>query len=68
MLIQTAPRPHEATRPAPSDAQPVSVREPVFDIKDMSVAYGAKRALAWTTLKIDRNLATAVIGPSGCGK
>ena len=49
-------------------ASRVSGREPVFDIKDMSVSYGAKRALAWTTLKIYRNLATAVIGPSGCGK
>ena len=27
-----------------------------------------KRALAWTTMKIYRNLVTAVIGPSGCGK
>jgi phosphate transport system ATP-binding protein len=66
--IQTAPRPREATWPAPNDAPTVSAREPVFDIKDMSVSYGSKRALAWTTLKIYRNLATAVIGPSGCGK
>jgi phosphate transport system ATP-binding protein len=66
--IQTAPRPHGAPQPARNDVPPVSGREPVFDIKDMSVSYGAKRALASTTLKIDRNLATAVIGPSGCGK
>jgi phosphate transport system ATP-binding protein len=66
--IQTAPRPHEAAWPAPTDGQALSGREPVFDIKDMSVSYGAKQALAWTTLKIYRNLVTAVIGPSGCGK
>jgi phosphate transport system ATP-binding protein len=43
-------------------------REAVFDIRDVSVYYGASQALAWTSLKIYRNLVTAVIGPSGCGK
>ena len=43
-------------------------RATVFDIRDMSVMYGSKKALDWTTLKIYRNLVTAVIGPSGCGK
>ncbi len=43
-------------------------RASVFDIRDMSVTYGTKKALDWTTLKIYRNLVTAVIGPSGCGK
>jgi phosphate transport system ATP-binding protein len=40
----------------------------VFDIRDMSASYGENRALAWTTMKIYRNVVTAVIGPSGCGK
>jgi phosphate transport system ATP-binding protein len=40
----------------------------VFDIRDMTVHYGENQALGWTTLKIYRNLVTAVIGPSGCGK
>ncbi len=43
-------------------------RQVVFEITDMSVHYGAKRALDYTTMKIYRNLVTAVIGPSGCGK
>jgi phosphate transport system ATP-binding protein len=43
-------------------------RQVVFDIRDMSVDYGTKRALDHTTMKIYRNLVTAVIGPSGCGK
>ena len=43
-------------------------REAVFDIRDMTVHYGENQALGWTTLKIYRNLVTAVIGPSGCGK
>jgi phosphate transport system ATP-binding protein len=48
--------------------QPTAARETVFDIRDMSVSYGANRALGWTSLKIYRHLITAVIGPSGCGK
>jgi phosphate transport system ATP-binding protein len=47
---------------------PEIAREAVFDIRDMSVFYGLNQALGWTTLKIYRNLVTAVIGPSGCGK
>jgi phosphate transport system ATP-binding protein len=43
-------------------------RPVVFDIRDMSVYYGTNRALMDTSLKIRRNLVTAVIGPSGCGK
>ena len=46
-----------------NDSRPV-----VFDIHDMSVYYGDSRALMGTSLKIRRNLVTAVIGPSGCGK
>ena len=61
---------------APAPAAPPRVgstprevpRATVFDIRDMSVTYGTKKALDWTTLKIHRNLVTAVIGPSGCGK
>jgi phosphate transport system ATP-binding protein len=40
----------------------------VFDIRNMTVFYGASRALAGASLKIYRNQVTAVIGPSGCGK
>ncbi|MBV9603810.1 MAG: phosphate ABC transporter ATP-binding protein [Solirubrobacterales bacterium] len=43
-------------------------RAAVFDIRDMAVYYGSNCALARTSLKIYRNLVTAVIGPSGCGK
>jgi phosphate transport system ATP-binding protein len=59
----TARSPRDQNGRAAQLARPV-----VFDIRDMSVTYGQKRALAWTTLKIYRNLVTAVIGPSGCGK
>jgi phosphate transport system ATP-binding protein len=74
------PRMRLQNRPAPAPPPAVAtvgvgngaigdlVRPAVFDITDMSVHYGSKRALDWTSLKIQRNLATAVIGPSGCGK
>jgi phosphate transport system ATP-binding protein len=58
-----APSPRDQNGRAAQLARPV-----VFDIRDMAVMYGQKKALAWTTLKIHRNLVTAVIGPSGCGK
>jgi phosphate transport system ATP-binding protein len=68
--IQTEPPAGRASAPSPNGApSPREItREAVFDIRDMSVYYGANRALGWTTLKIYRNLVTAVIGPSGCGK
>jgi phosphate transport system ATP-binding protein len=68
--IQDRPvAPPVAAPPAAANGgRPEVVRAAVFDIRDMSVHYGTKRALDWTTLKIYRNLVTAVIGPSGCGK
>jgi len=56
-------------REASEDRRPTEIaREAVFDIRDMSVHYVDSQALGWTTMKIYRNLVTAVIGPSGCGK
>ena len=56
--------------PAPDDHghAPQVAREAVFEIREMSVHYGESQALGWTSLRIYRNLVTAVIGPSGCGK
>jgi len=42
--------------------------EPVFEVSDVSVFYGAKKALAGVSLRIPRSRITALIGPSGCGK
>ena len=56
------------TTEVPAVAAPAAARETVFDIRDLSVFYGANRAVGWTTLRIFRHLITAVIGPSGCGK
>jgi len=42
--------------------------ESVFEVDDVSVHYGAKRALGGVSLRIPRSRITALIGPSGCGK
>jgi phosphate transport system ATP-binding protein len=43
-------------------------RETVFEIRDLSVAYGKAPALKNVTFDVYRNQVTAIIGPSGCGK
>jgi phosphate transport system ATP-binding protein len=63
--IQTGEAP-ETRRHLPSDA--LAGRPVVFDAQDVSIDYGAHRALDGVNLKIYRNLITALIGPSGCGK
>jgi phosphate transport system ATP-binding protein len=40
----------------------------VFDVRDLSVYYGAFRAVRKVTIPIRENRITALIGPSGCGK
>jgi phosphate transport system ATP-binding protein len=43
-------------------------REVVFEVRNLSVTYGANPAVADVTLDIYQNSVTAIIGPSGCGK
>ncbi|HYH89462.1 MAG TPA: phosphate ABC transporter ATP-binding protein PstB [Solirubrobacteraceae bacterium] len=43
-------------------------REAIFDVDDVSVFYGDKRAIRNVTLDLHRHEITALIGPSGCGK
>ena len=66
--IQTAPVALRAAAPERNGGAPPVHRLAVFEARDVSVLYGAKRALAPFTMKIYRNLVTALIGPSGCGK
>jgi phosphate transport system ATP-binding protein len=53
-------------------AQPPPSAEPAppltFQVKNLSIWYGEKRAIDDVTLDISSNAVTAVIGPSGCGK
>ena len=46
----------------------LSVEDPVFSCRDVSVSYGAKQALNNVTLDVARRQVLAAIGPSGCGK
>src|SRR5262249_61310434 len=39
-----------------------------FEVKNMSIWYGEKRAIDNVTIDIGTNAVTAIIGPSGCGK
>ena len=57
-----------AVRPATGDDVVEVERETVFDVRGVSVFYGAFRAVRDVTLPIARNEITALIGPSGCGK
>ena len=50
-----------------SDAIPTAA-DVVFDVADVSVFYGAFRAVRDVNLSINRSEITAFIGPSGCGK
>ena len=58
------------TRPTDPHAQQVSdvAIPPVFEVTDLSVYYGAFRAVRNASVKIAANEITAFIGPSGCGK
>ena len=52
--------------------EPPSAQESVpvctFQVKNLSIWYGEKRAIDDVTLDIASNAVTAIIGPSGCGK
>jgi phosphate transport system ATP-binding protein len=58
------------TTPAPEarGRNGAAPREAVFEVRDVSISYGATRAVDRVTLNIYRHMATAIIGPSGCGK
>jgi phosphate transport system ATP-binding protein len=43
-------------------------REPVFQVRDLAVAYGPNVAIRDVTLDVYESSITAFIGPSGCGK
>src|ERR687892_353165 len=54
----------------PAEPPPTSETTPplTFEVKNLSIWYGAKRAIDNVTLNIISNAVTAIIGPSGCGK
>jgi phosphate transport system ATP-binding protein len=66
--IQTEPPPSAAARPGLNGKATTVARDVVFDVRDVSISYGRKTAVAGVSFKIHKNLITAIIGPSGCGK
>src|SRR5215212_5804079 len=52
----------------PAVSEVPAAREAIFDVDDVSVFYGDKRAIRGVTLDLHLNEITALIGPSGCGK
>jgi phosphate transport system ATP-binding protein len=57
-----------ASSGAPVEAIQIADDEVVFDLEELSCYYGAFRAVKEISLRVPRNLVTAIIGPSGCGK
>src|SRR5437667_11412956 len=51
---------------APSTAELIPAY--TFQVRNLSIWYGEKRAIDDVTLDIASNAVTAIIGPSGCGK
>jgi phosphate transport system ATP-binding protein len=50
------------------DDESVTKREAVFEVRNLSVAYGGNVAIAGVDLDVHARAVTAFIGPSGCGK
>jgi phosphate transport system ATP-binding protein len=60
---------HATAQEARKDHRPPpSRREPIFELKDVSVFYSGKKAVDGVSADFYRNNITALIGPSGCGK
>jgi phosphate transport system ATP-binding protein len=70
-LIRNAVTARESSPTAaqrPRVAVPEARREAIFEVADVSVHYGEKRAIRNVTLDLHKHEITALIGPSGCGK
>jgi phosphate transport system ATP-binding protein len=55
-------------RASEAEAFDLSSREVIFDVQDVTVSYDGDPAVSDVSMKIYKNLVTAIIGPSGCGK
>ena len=52
---------------APAAATTGAPEIPAFDVKNLDLWYGSKRAVEGVTFQIPSRNVTAIIGPSGCG-
>jgi len=70
-LVMATPEQSVTERVEPLAQPPPSI-EPAapltFEVKNLSIWYGEKRAIDNVTLDVASNAVTAIIGPSGCGK
>jgi phosphate transport system ATP-binding protein len=55
----------DAVETAPPETEEIAL---TFQIKNLSVWYGEKRAIDSATMDIPSDAVTSIIGPSGCGK
>ena len=68
MSPPTPPSPSSAVTPAPTAAPAAPPTAPAFEIKNLSIWYGEKKAIKDISIEIPARTVTAIIGPSGCGK
>jgi phosphate transport system ATP-binding protein len=61
IVLETRDR---TTEPTP-DSEEMTL---TFEVKNLSIWYGEKRAIDAVTLDVPSNAVTSIIGPSGCGK
>ena len=66
-MLMTLPEPTSVPTPDPA-ASATGAPEIAFDVRQLSVFYGANEAVKSATLQIGPRAVTAIIGPSGCGK
>ncbi len=59
---------HREARGTDSTPEPESALPLAFEVRNLSMWYGGKRAIDDVTLNIPAKAVTAIIGPSGCGK
>ena len=57
--------PHDRTPESVLDSEEIRL---TFEVSNLSIWYGEKRAIDGVTLDIPSNAVTSIIGPSGCGK
>jgi phosphate transport system ATP-binding protein len=53
---------------ASAEAATAATEQPAVSLRDVSIYYGAFRAVKGVSIGVERNQITALIGPSGCGK
>jgi phosphate transport system ATP-binding protein len=69
LTVAADPKATPDATPQPGTVSEVPTpREAIFEVDDVSVFYGEKRAIRNVSLDLHRHEITALIGPSGCGK